>query len=263
LDIVAPHKIYRRIWLPAIGRLDRVIANSESSRQLAEQAGVKASSLQVVHPGVDLPDDSIIHAPASLRSDLGLGEGPLLLSVGRLSSRKGLREFVSLALPAIVAAQPDARLLIVGDVPGDALHATGQSPDSIRDAAALAGVGDRVMFLGVITDRQRLSQVYRAADVHVFPLRQISSDPEGFGMVAIEAAAHGLPTVAFATGGVVDAVDESRSGRLVAPGDYSSFALAVLQVLQQRETLASSATEFATAFAWPLFGERVAKALGL
>ncbi|MGN2253506.1 glycosyltransferase family 4 protein [Frateuria sp. GZRe12] len=263
LDIVAPHAVYRHIWLPAIRRLDRVVVNSQASRAMAEEAGVRADSIEVVHPGVQLPDGPAAQVPCSLRHDLQLGEGPLLLSVGRLSSRKGLREFVSLALPRIVADRPGTKLLVVGDVPAEALHATGQSPESIRQAAVRAGVNDHVVFLGVITDRRRLAEVYRSADVHVFPVRQIQSDPEGFGMVAIEAAAHGLPTVAFATGGVVDAVDESRSGRLVAPGDYPSFALAVLDVLERREVLGRSAIEFAKAFAWPLFGDRIARALGL
>src|SRR3546814_12930756 len=66
--------------------------------------------------------------------------------------------------------------------------------------------------------------VYKAASAHIFPVREIPGDPEGFGMVAVEAAAHGVPTIAFATGGIVDAVAEGESGRLIRPGDYGAFA---------------------------------------
>ena len=55
--------------------------------------------------------------------------------------------------------------------------------------------------------------------------------PQEHGMVAIEAASHGRPTVAFATGGVVDAVAEGQSGKLVPPGDYAALIDTVLQVL--------------------------------
>ena len=91
----------------------------------------------------------------------------------------------------------------------------------------------------------------------MFPVREIPGDPEGFGMVAVEAAAHGLPTIAFATGGVTDAVAEGQSGRLVAPGDYAGFADAVLGALIEREPLRMRSVDFARQFAWPKFGSQI------
>jgi phosphatidylinositol alpha-1,6-mannosyltransferase len=186
---------------------------------------------------------------------------PLLLSVGRLSARKGLREFVMYALPRIVAEQPQTMLLIVGDAPNQALHAEAQTPQSIQAAADAAGVGEHLKFLGIITDYSELGSIYRAADVHVFPVREIPGDPEGFGMVAVEAAAHGLPTVAFATGGIVDAVSEGRSGYLVKPRDYAAFADAVCSALIEPHALQASSVEFAQRFAWPAFGKQLATKL--
>jgi phosphatidylinositol alpha-1,6-mannosyltransferase len=229
---------------------------------LAIDAGVRAERIDTVHPGVDLPADA---APADAIADFRLRhrlEGrPLLLSVGRLSERKGLREFVSDVLPTVVAAKPEVVLLIVGDAPKQALHARSQSMGSIRDAAQAKGIGDSIRFLGVIVDRTELATVYEAADVHVFPVRQIPHDPEGFGMVAIEAAAHGLPTVAYATGGVVEAVDDHRSGRLVAPGDVDAMARAVLEMIDRRGEMQSSARSFAAGFAWPIFSGHLSRIL--
>lgn len=198
---------------------------------------------------------------AAFRQHHNLGNRPLLLSVGRLSARKGLREFVTNSLPKIVAACPDVMLLIVGDAPNQALHAQTQSPDSIRAAAWQVGVADNLRFLGTITDYDQLGTVYRAAEVHVFPVREIPGDPEGFGMVAVEAAAHGLPTVAFATGGVVDAVAEGKSGHLISPGDYVAFAVAVIRVLAVGGGVCAGCAAFARQFAWPQFGEQVAALL--
>jgi len=303
LDVAVRHAIYRAVWLPAIRRADRVIANSHATAELCRVAGVDPARIGIVHPGVDMPDAE----PLSLR-ERGRGEGPeprdspiealrssapardtpfdalrrtaparddpfrtrhnltnrpLLLSVGRLSARKGLREFVTRALPRIVAAQPDVMLLIVGDAPNQALHAQAQTPDSIRAVAREAGVADNLLFLGTITNYMELGTVYRAADVHVFPVRAIPGDPEGFGMVAVEAAAHSLPTIAFATGGVIDAVAEGQSGHLVAPGDYVGFANAVLGVLVERESLRVRCVDFARQFAWPEFGAQIREQLSL
>jgi len=265
LDVAVKHPLYRALWLPAIRRMQLVIANSQPTASLCRHIGVAADHIVIVHPGVELPMVRSAGADregaADYRSQHGLGDGPILLSVGRLSTRKGLCEFVTHSLPRIVSSHPDAMLVIIGEAPAQALHAQAQSPASIQAAAEAAGVGSALLFLGVITEYQALSDVYWAADVHVFPVREIPGDPEGFGMVAVEAAAHGLPTVAFATGGIVDAVAEGRSGRLVPSGDYSGFADAISKVLAQRDALRKTCMDFAQNFAWPVFGQGVWAAL--
>lgn len=291
LDLTVAHPIYKLIWRAALRHMDRVIANSTPTRQLAEAIRIRPERIGIVHPGVELPADAAAQAavgaaeaaiktsapmdpglrqdddvlpPAkptppregSFRATYKLGERPLLLSVGRLSARKGLREFVSQALPTIAADHPDIVLLVVGDAPSDALHAEAQTPASIRAAAQAHGLGDNLLFLGTITDYAELGAIYRACNVHAFPVRTIPGDPEGFGMVAVEAAAHGLPTVAFATGGIVDAVADGRSGRLVPSGDYAALANAVTQMLATPVDMGPECRVFANDFAWPSFGEQ-------
>lgn len=258
LDISVQHLLYRAIWLPAIRRMDRVIANSQPTRQLALDAGVAEERIGIVHPGTALQHaDPAPEAIAAFRAKHQLGQRPLLLSVGRLSTRKGLREFVTDVLPEIVAGLPDVTLLIIGDAPKQALRAEIQSVESIRSAANKKGVGCNIRFLGVIVDREELAIVYQAADIHVFPVQHIPGDPEGFGMVAIESAAQGLPTVAYATGGIVDAVAEGQSGHLVPPGDSAAFAAAVLNTMAARESLRASSIEFAQRFGWPTIGAQM------
>lgn len=262
LDLTVPHPVYRYLWLPALRSMDRVIANSRATRALAETAGVERARISVVCPGVQLPSNSYNpKAVTEFRAEYDLDEKLVLLSVGRLSTRKGLREFVIHAMPRIVKAQPRAMLLIVGDAPTDALHAHAQTPASIRDSAERAGVSEHIRFLGQVTDYAKLGIIYSAADVHVFPVRDIPGDPEGFGMVAVEAAAHGLPTVAFATGGVADAIADGQSGRLVKAGDYAAFADEVLNTLVRGKIWSDGCKEFAQGFAWSTFGDGLADAL--
>lgn len=264
LDVAVKHPVYRALWLPAIRRMDRVIVNSRATAQLCRDIGVDPVRIGIVHPGVELPDTPPTgEAITAFRTQFELGNRPLLLSVGRLSARKGMREFIGQCLPRIVAARSDTMLLIVGGAPTQALHAEAQTPSSIQSAAEVAGVSANIKFLGTITDYAELGVVYRAADVHVFPVRNILGDPEGFGMVAVEAAAHGLPTVAFATGGVVDAVAEGHSGHLVPPDDYAAFAQRVIELLDRKDTRAmeQSSRAFAQGFTWDRFGHDVARLL--
>lgn len=254
LDLAVRHPVYRALWRPAIRRLDGVIANSRATAGLAENIGVAKARISIVHPGVSLvPFDG--EAPARFRVAHQLGSGPLLLSVGRLTARKGLREFVAEVLPHIAMRHPDIRLVVIGDAPTDSLYAEVQTPTQIQAAADAAGVGHCLCFLGKRFGDE-LSDAYAAADMHIFPVRQLSDDPEGFGMVAVEAAAHGLQTVAYATGGVVDAVAEDISGRLVASGNAEGFAQAVLALLAEPIPV-EKICAFAESFAWGRFGERI------
>ena len=265
LDAAVQHPAYRAVWHPAIRRMDGVIANSQPTAELARNLGVAAEKIRIVHPGVTLP--TAPQSPAALqdfRQRHQLGKRRLLLSVGRLTTRKGLREFVQQALPAIVQAAPDTLLVVVGDAPADSLHASVQTRASIQAVADAAGIGQHLRFLGVITDPQELACAYESATLHIFPVRHLPGDPEGFGMVAIEAAAHGLPTVAFATGGIVDAVTEGESGHLVAPGDYPSLAQAALQMLADGPgAWQTRASAFAAQFAWPTLGKKILEALSV
>ncbi|MDR2165288.1 MAG: glycosyltransferase family 4 protein [Zoogloeaceae bacterium] len=254
LDLTVPHPVYRAIWRPALRRLDAVIVNSRATSGLAEAIGIVPDRVTIIHPGVSLPEPDP-DARLRFRRTHDLGDGPILLSVGRLAARKGLREFVAEVLPLVVARYPDLRLVVIGDAPSDALYAATQSVDSIIAAAQAAGVERCLRFLGRRFGTE-FSDAYAGADLYVFPVRAIPNDPEGFGMVAVEAAAHGLPTVAYATGGVVDAVREGVSGYLAPAGDAQAFAGLVCRALEQ--TLPKTGIRrFAEQFAWPRFGEKI------
>lgn len=258
LDLLAPHPIYRAVWLPVLRTLDFAIANSANTADIAARAGVARGNITVIHPGVTLPDCARISDDA-FRLRHRLGSRPILLSVGRLTRRKGLREFIDESLPAIKATHPDVVLVVIGDEAPDALIGSSNGGRAaIRDAAASLGLAANVLLLEACSD-EALSEAYAAADVHVFPVLDVPGDVEGFGMVAIEAAAHGLPTIAFAVGGVPDAVSTGHSGYLVRPGDYEEFARQACRVLEagRHGHLRETARAFAFDFRWERFGERL------
>lgn len=262
LDIVAPSRVYQWLWLPFIRRCDLVLVNSSSTARLAQGRGLRSDRLHVLHPGTDLPtlNAKVAH---DFRKRHDFGQRPLLLSVGRLTQRKGLAEFVAKVLPAVVSNYGEALLLIIGDEASDALHTRkGSERERILAAARDAGVEQNLHFLGRC-DEATLGAAYQAADLHIFPVLELPGDVEGFGMVALESAAHGLPTVAFAVGGVSDAVQDGRTGTLVKPDDYRNLCEAVIHQLAQDRDSSVTVTcrEFAAGKAWPVFGERLRKLL--
>lgn len=262
-DITAQDRIYQRLWTPVFKRMDHIIVNSTPTKRLAFAAGVPERRITIVYPGVSLPEAPQPEENIKAFKELhGLTGRKILLSVGRLTTRKGLREFVEHALPTIVQAQPDTMLVVIGEAPKNSLGAGIQTVESIQAQAAKSGVAEHIKFLGVITDKTLLATAYEAADVHVFPVRHIPDDPEGFGMVAIEAAAHGLQTVAFATGGIVDAVRHGESGYLVGNNNYTELSSRVIELLN-KPLNKKNTSNFAQSFAWIQLGNNINSALAV
>ena len=255
LDLIVDNFIYKIVVRSALRSFDLAFANSRNTQDLAARIGVARGRVVVVHPGVHIP----AHSPGSDQSfeqRFGLTGHRVLVSVGRLTERKGLAEFVDHALPAIVRAAPDVVLAVIGDSAPHALRRAHTSPKEALDRAIdQHRLQDHVRFLGPCDD-ETLTQAFYAANVHVFPVKELPGDVEGFGMVALEAAAHGTPTVAFASGGVPDAVAHKESGELIPPGDYTAFAEAIIRMLSQEKTC-PGCLPFARQLTWNQFSTQV------
>lgn len=251
-DITAAHWVYQKIWVPFFKRMDCVIVNSTPTKVLALNANILEKNISIVHPGVTLPVSAqSSNAIQSFKKKYNLEHKKILLSVGRLTTRKGLKEFVENSLAYIVQQEPDVILMVVGESPKNSLGAGLQTREEILEAARKNQVENHILFLGVITDNEQLATIYEAADVHVFPVRHIADDPEGFGMVAIEAAAHGTPTVAFATGGIVDAIQHEKTGYLIQNQDYQNMTHTIIQVLENKNLISDQeCMQYAEKFAW-------------
>lgn len=228
LDIVAASRTYQAFFVPCLKRASLIVANSRNTARLAREVGVEAEKIEVVHPGVEaLP---LGEPDPTFKQDFELGEGPILLSVGRLVKRKGIIPFVQHSLPPLIEEHPDLRLVIVGNQAGQAVRREKSILTMLEEAVEGAGLSKHVRLLGALNDVD-LNRAYSIADIHVFPVIPVHGDVEGFGMVAAEAAAHGIPTLGFAEGGVCDAVVNGVTGFLVENQDYQALTLKILQQL--------------------------------
>jgi len=256
LDIIAPNRIYQACFLPIIRRSDAFIVNSNNTARLAILAGIPKNRISIIHPGVTFPDTANCDALSiAFRKAKDLENRPLLLSAGRLTARKGLVEFIERCMPTIAQRFPSTCLVIIGEAPAEALgDIRGNIVKDIRAAISKHGLDQHVRLLGKVTDED-LSSAYYAADLFVFPVKDIPGDVEGFGMVAIEAAAHGLPTVGFAVGGIPDAVAEGVSGNLATSGDYEHLTKIICHYLAVPNTARSdNCRQHAASFSWAQFG---------
>ena len=257
LDIIADSRIYQWFFVPFIRCADIAVCNSKNTARLAIENGVRQERIEIVNPGVDMHVES--PERESARASLDIADRKVLLSVGRLMPRKGLAEFVDCCFVDLCASDPSWLLLIAGSEPAQALNRPAESVLArIEETIAKHELQEQVRLLGHADDDD-LASLYSAADVFVFPLINTPGDVEGFGMVAVEAAVHGTPTVAFDCGGVGDAVSGGVNGALVEAGDYAAFTQAIGQVAAQ--DMRQSSQEFASQFSWENYNEKIEQSL--
>jgi glycosyltransferase involved in cell wall biosynthesis len=203
-------------------RVERVLTRRFATRVLA-MSGAIAAQLDPYNVEVVIDDpDPTVWGPARagvFRAAAGIGDTvPLVGSVARIDTWKGFDVLLD-AVPAIRERHPGAVVVVAGGtVAGKEAYA-----DRLRARAeALGGVH----WLGARRDIPELM-----ADLDVFV--QVSTEPEPFGMVHVEALASGVPVVAGDEGGPVEILAGARPGAgiLVRPGDAGALAAAVSELL--------------------------------
>ncbi len=231
-----------------IGCCDAICAsNPVEADQLVEFYRAPRDRIEMVPPGVDhaffSPGDR-----SGARTALALDDRRTLLFVGRIQPLKGLTVAVN-ALALL--ADRTARLVVVGGPSG----ADGPAEwDRVQALVDRLGLRDRVTFVPP-QPHHLLSTYYRAADVVVVPSRS-----ESFGLVALEAAACGVPVVAAAVGGLRTLVRDDVTGFLVDGRDPADMASRVDELLAhpgRADAMGRAAAAEARRYAWPATAGRL------
>ncbi len=207
---------YRKHWL---GRARHVVSPSADSLELARRAiGGFAPGTRtcVAYNGMDT-ERLVREAAAPLPPGLTVGPGPRIGMVGNLDARKNPALLIE-ATPAIRAAVPDVRVLLVGAFPDAASEATA------RARITALGLDDTILVTGFLPNP---FPVVRTLDVLVHPALR---DP--FPLALLEGMALERAIVASAVGGIPEMLVDGESGRLVPPDDRDALAAAVVPLLR-------------------------------
>jgi glycosyltransferase involved in cell wall biosynthesis len=211
---------------PRVYRGRQYVAVSGRTKDELAELGVDPSHIAVIHNGTDKP----------LSTDVARSAHPTILVLGRLVPHKRVEHAIDV-LAMLRESHPDLRLRIIGD---------GWWAPTVREHAEACGVSDRVAHLGYLSEQEKHAEL-AAAWVALAP-----SVKEGWGLNVVEAASHGVPTVAYhGAGGLSESIEDGHTGLLVH--DLAGMAAAVSGLLSDqllRNRLGVAARKHARQFTW-------------
>lgn len=201
-----------------------LIANSKNTRRiLCDQWQVPERKVRVLYPGVDTTRFVPEPCDERMRSELGWGNRPVVLTVGRLQKRKGHDQMIR-AVRQLRDEFPRLLYVAIGD---------GEERAELERIIDAEGLRENVQLVGE-TDDRRLIGSYQQCDLFILPNRQVNQDIEGFGMVLLEAQSCGKPVIAGASGGTSEAMQAPETGRIAACETPDGIVLVVAELLRDR-----------------------------
>jgi phosphatidylinositol alpha-1,6-mannosyltransferase len=242
LDVTYPNRGYQQLVPRALRRLDHAMPISAAT-QAAMHARTGATPESTVIPlGVNALPRADEQAIAEFKRVARIGEHErVIVTVGRLIERKGAAWFAGTVMPRLPA---DTVYVVVGQ---------GPMRSHIEAAAWASGTTERVRLLGRLSDRM-LAAAYARADVFAMSNVPVAGDMEGFGLVALEASASGVPVVASRLEGITEAVQDRGNGTLVDPLDVMAFSQAITGILEMPRDQARALGEAGARFTLGRYG---------
>lgn len=232
LDIRLASKNARKRWLfrTVCSSASLVITNSDAT---AQQLAAIAPSVKpfILTPGVE---PCAFPSREDARARLGIAHNELvILSVARLIPRKGIDVLLE-AAKGLNSSRP-LRIIIVGDGPElESLQKLADTSVVRRPTSDEEATNDdrrTTIEFHTNADDTTLNSYYSASDIFCIPVKDDPQDMEGFGIVYLEAALAGLPSVATTSGGVPEAVENGKTGLLVPPNDIEALRVALQKLI--------------------------------
>ncbi len=228
-DIAYPLRFYQRLVCFSLRKMDKIVCVSGKLKEECIKRNVSVDKIIVIPNGVDVEDFTLSSEVPPESSVLAAikkesKNRKILLTVGRLVPKKGINSFIKNILPGIITTYSDILYVVVGD---------GYLRSNIEALIADYNLKKNILLLGEVKmDGFELAAIYNMADIFIMPNVQVLDDMEGFGIVALEAAAAGIPVVASNVDGISEAIVDGQNGFLLEPNNFYKFINKIIELLK-------------------------------
>lgn len=199
-------------------RADGVAAISDFTASELASLGVRTDRISVIPPAVD----PVVDAPRTVLR--AAADRPYLLLLGRMDDLHKGHDVAIEAMSVLAPRHPDLTLVLAGD---------GRERDRLELLARCRGVTQRVTLAGRVPESQKQALIAGATALLLPSRIDERGRFEGFGIVVLEAALHGVPAIVGSAGGLPDAVEHGRTGLVVDATDVDAVVAAVERVLDE------------------------------
>ncbi len=226
--------------IKVLNNVEKVIANSEYTKNLAITNGIKKDKLIVINPGINTVKELDKKSLEKVESLLRI-KTPRLITVSRFDKRKN-HEKIIMALRNLKQLYPDIVYICVG---------YGDEEDNIKRLVKELDLSSQVMFFKDITNELKNALIIKS-DIFVMPSIVHKTSVEGFGIVYVEAAQYGIPSLGGKDGGASDAIDHNKTGLICDGNNLDEIYSSLNSMIENKKYLefGKNAKEFAKKFQW-------------
>lgn len=218
------YRLTRALENRVVARADAVVTICQGLKDDLVRRGVEPAKIALSPNGVDLSLFGEAAAPdPALAAELGLGSGPVIGFIGSFYDYEGLDDLIA-AMPALIAAVPDARLLLVGG---------GPMAEALQAQAGASPVAEAIRFVGRVP-HSAVERYYALVDVMAYPRKRSRLTDLVTPLKPLEAMAQGKLVAASDVGGHRELITDGVTGTLFPPDDPAAFAAALAALLADR-----------------------------
>ena len=211
--------------LKVLNNVEKVIANSKYTKNLAIEIGVKEENIIVINPGIDPIKDLDKKSLDKVESLLAV-KTPRLITVSRFDKRKN-HEKVIMALRNLKQIYPDIVYICIG---------YGDEEENIKSLVKELNLEGQVMFFKDISDDLKNALVAKS-NIFVMPSIVHKSSVEGFGIAYTEAAQYSIPSIGGEVGGASDAIEHEKTGLICDGTNLDSIYYSINSMLENKKYL--------------------------
>ena len=227
-------------FIKVLNNVEKVIANSEYTKNLAINNGINRDKVIVINPGVGIVEELNKKSLEKVESLLKI-KTPRLITVSRFDKRKN-HEKVIMALRNLRQQYPDIVYICIG---------YGDEEENLKKLVQELDLGSQVMFFKDISNDLKNALIAKS-NIFVMPSIIHKTSVEGFGIAYVEAAQYGIPSLGGKDGGASDAISHDKTGLICDGNNLDDIYSSLNSMIENKKyhVFGKNAKEYVSKFQW-------------